>query len=830
MEPITRFILSLLLWCFDMPPSHENTTWASEIEPRLKNSLLYNRFLSYNKKDGFFSHFHASLIDILHTSHHRSKIIIRILPEYTLHDSDHFFRVLSHMDNIIPADTLSSLSIVDIYVLIVSAFLHDIGLTASQREINAWRGQLTGDYLPKHSDPQRISNYAHARPDRVALIRDHADNRRPLEQTTEENNLIADFLRDTHGPRAVSIISALFSEKLQYRHVDLVPYVSSICVSHTRDTLFLTELEALVPCGDNVFFSPRFCAVILRLADLFDLDSKRAPATLFDALSIESNLSLIAWSKHRAVTAWVFRDNLLVLRADCDHPIIEDALYFFCDQIDHELLQSSTVLKTISSPLADVSQYSLLPLPRSVTRDHIQPLKKPDGSPIYTYSKTRFTLDQDKVVDLLMGTSLYGDPAVALRELLQNSIDACLVRKAFSHAWSHNYKPQIVITLDRTRDGDVLRVDDNGIGMDRHILEHYYSKVGACFYKSKEFYELMAEHHVYFETISRFGIGVLSYFLVANRVRINTRRIMSSERVKEAVDVEVDGVNGLFWLARSDRKTIGTSTNLELLANHPWRDLDDEAILVALEAVLPEPPFEIEIRIGSTRHSYIGSLPIDNVTDDVRQHRSAVLPYIRSLPLHFRSSDGGYEVQGYVAWLQHRDVISSEFTLQSSPMRVQKTGQHVNITNKIALENGFIDHLSTSFNLDGEKFNELESYYHLVEPRIDLSVHGFFVPFDPFTRTRQLRRAPLRPRCTIATPLCFRIKLNVRSPSDLSLNAARDDVLPDEKWFSLVTWLYREVIRNIKRDLADEQWDDFCKLSDFSHNDKIYLQVLDSFR
>ena len=90
--------------------------------------------------------------------------------------------------------------------------------------------------------------------------------------------------------------------------------------------------------------------------------------------------------------------------------------------------------------------------------------------PKYIYRETKFNLSKRQVIDLLMGTKLYGNPEVALRELLQNSIDACLLRKAQEKQWGNLYCPRIDVKY-YTEDKDmILEVEDNGTGMDQYII------------------------------------------------------------------------------------------------------------------------------------------------------------------------------------------------------------------------------------------------------------------------------------------------------------------------------------------------------------------------
>lgn len=43
------------------------------------------------------------------------------------------------------------------------------------------------------------------------------------------------------------------------------------------------------------------------------------------------------------------------------------------------------------------------------------------GKPIYKYHNTKFTLSKKQIIDLMMGTKLYGSTDAALRELIQTN-------------------------------------------------------------------------------------------------------------------------------------------------------------------------------------------------------------------------------------------------------------------------------------------------------------------------------------------------------------------------------------------------------------------------
>src|SRR5262249_52786208 len=110
----------------------------------------------------------------------------------------------------------------------------------------------------------------------------------------------------------------------------------------------------------------------------------------------------------------------------CPHPVYEKSIRDFAFWIDAEIRSVREELYWQSRLLDDRDQRYKIHLPREVILD-ISP-KRERGQAIYTYRDLQFRLDQDEIESLLMGESLYGDPSLCIRELLQNSLDALELR------------------------------------------------------------------------------------------------------------------------------------------------------------------------------------------------------------------------------------------------------------------------------------------------------------------------------------------------------------------------------------------------------------------
>ena len=130
-----------------------------------------------------------------------------------------------------------------------------------------------------------------------------------------------------------------------------------------------------------------------------------------------------------------------------------------------------------------------------------------------------FTIDRESVLTLLAGHLLYNDADAVIRELVQNSIDAVRYRAHLEAHRQHNSNAQVGQVHVRWDPCQrVLTVSDNGVGMTRSVIESNLLAVGSSFYQSDSVKRRFPD----FFPISRFGIGILSLFMVADSVEITT--------------------------------------------------------------------------------------------------------------------------------------------------------------------------------------------------------------------------------------------------------------------------------------------------------------------
>ena len=456
----------------------------------------------------------------------QAKTIRDMFPLYTLHDETHICNVIRMMENLL-RDHVDHLSRDTLAMLILSACCHDIGMSCSEAQIQALLVE----------DRSLFECYLEDHPDAYARVHNLDD------QAELPDDLLRDFLRTVHHERVSDILLSIQWPDILQGKVDRRDLIA-VCQSHGENADNISKLYTKY--GVDLCL----CAIILRLADILDFDTSRAPQAIYHYSGFEdrddpaSKFSRDEWEKHKASHGFYFDQVTdysshydLPYRANCPSMQIEQAVNSYIDWVDRELAACRDALRYCGEG------WRKLALPRKIIR-----MITPEG---YLSGQFCLTLDQDRVLELLVGKNLYPDPSVFVRELLQNAIDAVRTRQQLDRNIPRNWKPQINIHCWMDQEGyHWFRIEDNGIGMDEDIIQKYFLKVGCSYYTSSDFqrekYRCNADED--YSPISRFGIGILSCFMGdknINCVEISTKHF---SRDSNALRMSMHGTNGYYYL------------------------------------------------------------------------------------------------------------------------------------------------------------------------------------------------------------------------------------------------------------------------------------------
>jgi len=800
--------------------------WKAETQERLPKSAIYRSLKDKCENDLAGNHVLSLVDDATFFAYQKTKTILMHMGEFTLHDGDHLFRVLMLMEKLLSPEKIEELSVPELMLLILSAFFHDIGMAADEKHVTAWK--RVWDASPSLSTEEKVefdkfNRFYQSKPDLNEQLKAYISQGDNSNADLLKSYIISDYIRVTHAERARDIIASDWLEKIKYRDVDLTVEFAEICSSHNDDALSLLQLDRNYLCADGVYANFQLVAVILRLADILDFDAKRTPSMLFSHLFVRHPISIKEWNKHRSIESWAISEEKIQFHAKCEHPAIEASIHDFCDVIDGELSACNNIISSINDYDRNQGKEHLMYIPFKVDRTKIETKKAISGKPLYIYQKAQFNLSKNQVIDLLMGTKLYGDPEVALRELLQNSIDACLLRSAMEKSWDNLYEPEIHIRYYTESDCDILEIIDNGTGMDQYIIDTYYSKVGSSFYKSPDFFDLKSQSQANFTPTSRFGIGILSCFMVADTLVVDTRKVYGPHNSSEPINLTIEGQDSIFWIKPGQRQTPGTSTKLFLRKKvNPWDDLSEDDFIKSVENVIPNPPFKIKVETESHENIRDENSFAEIKADSLKDYTWGEHDNIREFSIELNDGEKEFVGSVVVAVLESHEMPISIIEMTSKSVEIE--GEQFPLEKSLRMSSNKINESTTSITIDENgEIEQSDSSRRLCKSESRLSLHGIVVPSTLFPESWSMQKNQVR----LDWPFPMVIVVDICGNMDLDLNSARTQIIMSEKWQDFEGALAFEICSNIADSVSDEYWHKLVELLKENTKNNIFRENLD---
>lgn len=177
----------------------------------------------------------------------------------------------------------------------------------------------------------------------------------------------------------------------------------------------------------------------------------------------------------------------------------------------------------------------------------------------------QFKAESKKLLDMMIH-SIYTHKEIFLRELISNASDAIdkLYFKSLTDDQVGLGKDDFAIWISADREGNRLKISDNGIGMTAEELEAHLGTIaesGSLKFKSEN--KLEEDNQI----IGQFGVGFYSAFMVAKKVTVISKAYGSDK----AYQWESEGVDG-YTITEADKKSVGTDIILELLPDSEDED------------------------------------------------------------------------------------------------------------------------------------------------------------------------------------------------------------------------------------------------------------------
>lgn len=505
---------------------------------------------------------------------------MEIFSEYTKHDISHVDEMLRLAEWIIPEKTKASMTPAEWMMLVLAIYFHDMGMIVTKQEFENRDKTDFVEYRKKVYEGREGQEY----------------KKKVLKLDNPDRFLYQEFVRSNHAKRINLWLSGEDEAKLGWTEgiateiKDLMKNVDSlfmqdlavICESHHLDNLYdydIYDTNKYYESSEEGKVNLQYIAVILRTVDLLHITMDRTPATEFRVFCPTDPISIIEWQKQKAIRA-IKPLEMRDADGNIDKNLQSDTIYitaYFEEANQAEAFFAlMDYIRFARTELKNSYELVQASAKKQGTNDYQFPWRKIEDKGIKTKNFSnhllKFELDQNNILQMLVGHTLYNDSSVVLRELVQNGLDAIKFQNDLERRnQQKKTEGKILVTYDEEE--NVLSFADNGTGMTVYEIENYLLRIGQSKYSSASFQKDYPD----FVSISRFGIGILTCFLVADDIEIIT---CSSEN-NEANSIFFRNVDGKYLLKTMQKKDLpvhiaehGTEIRLHLREENGGENLE----------------------------------------------------------------------------------------------------------------------------------------------------------------------------------------------------------------------------------------------------------------
>ncbi|WP_441373060.1 HD domain-containing protein [Acinetobacter lwoffii] len=513
-----------------------------------------------------------------------------IFPHYSRHDASHSRQIIVNIERIL-GDKIQYLTATDTWLILESAYNHDIGMVITQKQIEDMNTADFHNFVVELKDD--TGHYLHQ------FAKNWLEDKAILPKQAPAHDffqnylqLLAEWYRQKHPHNSARIIRSPVEEiGLNSPRNELLPkrlfsVLADICESHGRS---FNELMEQLPQAEAGMASedchPRYVACLLRMGDLLDVDDNRfCPVMMAMCGHNMPKLSKTHYDKHQAIKHLRMDAERIEIKCVCPTPDSYEEAYSWFDWLQqeyhkqtqhwHKIVPSSELgrLPTLMTPLVEMDE------PYIVLDEGKKPTLK---------------VNKDSFLTLVRGTGLYNSKFNAIREILQNAVDSTLHRVWIEHKdedkdeFKKDYKikdptsPKLLEIYDKylidisfephkDKKGTwILKVKDQGIGISFNDLK-YMLEVGSSA-KNKEKAKRTAGMPMWFRPSGAFGIGLQSGFLLSDQFTLITYSLIDQQKLKITFNKEKNNV--LLEKLSSKKMKYGTEFIIEIKIDEIPRSL-----------------------------------------------------------------------------------------------------------------------------------------------------------------------------------------------------------------------------------------------------------------
>lgn len=494
---------------------------------------------------------------------------------FSMHDRSHSRNILNAIGLLLGKERLQKLELGDLWLLLESAYYHDIGMATTYDEVyHMWTEDDDFRHFFKNALSSNVADIRIA-----AKYVDQAENlilkkNWKIEETEDNERIefdngwaillrryillvITEYIRKNHGKRAMNRISEFISlndERLEPRLYEVIADISYL---HTMD--FDEIFHVLKPMEifmGNTYMHPQFVAALLRMGDLLDMDNNRFNVRIIKHFGKLPYISDLHFKKHKSLRHINITTDQIMAEAESDNievcKVVSDWFRWLDEETEDFICNWNRIVP---------SELGGCMLNRCQLKVFHRKEEFKDCSQMY------FEIDKKYAVDLLIGDNIYRASFDFLREYIQNALDATklevdkelksgkldylLKRKLedFQECMPFYLKEEVfkrfTIHIHLTLDKDEMleiSIIDSGVGIEESGMKAV-TTIGGGWSKRKEYSDQLNNVIGWLKPTGGFGIGIQAAFMITDSVEFQTKaRSEQKGRIIRMTDPRKDGI------------------------------------------------------------------------------------------------------------------------------------------------------------------------------------------------------------------------------------------------------------------------------------------------
>ena len=431
-------------------------------------------------------------------------------PNFTEHGIQHSLRIINYVYSIMSEDLKQNISDVEIFCFIMAAFFHDMGMTLVDVE---------------DKDNQRTNHHLYA----YIPIKHFFEKYMQMlvERRRLEKCII--FVSEAHGRS----IEELYNDN-DFRKIETIE-------------------------GQVLRYG--LLAILLRIGDLMDLEEQRVcEFNMHMNLEYYNNpVSLVHNRRHLDDITYNYSPSKITVSVLTDDREKYKVWSQWLEYLDEEIMYANT--HYLIGENSDFFRNYKLP--------EVIKCVKPSENAKFAVEEIRFQVDDTGALWDIITKSVYTNEFDYIRELIQNAIDATLLKIYLDdkenieyqspRSWHCNDKVMIAYSQ---KEG-TLWVEDYGTGMNENELSNYLFKTANSGYKYMKKREFM------FPAIAKFGIGFVACLTKADKIQILTQT-----QSDNGINAEIESKSTIAFIEKNiQRACQGTTVILHVKEKYSFNEL-----------------------------------------------------------------------------------------------------------------------------------------------------------------------------------------------------------------------------------------------------------------